>query len=389
MVDSSGSSAPSSDGTELLDKIIGIEVAATVGHSMGDVTENMHWRDIEEQYGRLDRMIPQLDKWKNRKPSPTVIRGFPFVYHVHDRPPGMSEDGHERHRLATTAVIEKGGRITVEDLARVWLRDIDPTKFGYLLGPQDQVIYYSLRAGIPPWEVGRYAFYPGAWGVTAMMVPIGIVNAGSPSAAARDALDVGRIKDQRGAESNFALDIASAVAAGVAAGMGTSGSVTSIIDAALAQLSPVPRAEVEHVLEWAGDRSDWTVLRDLLDAEYAGRSIFWPVETFATALSVLRMCGGDPTESVIAAVNLGRDADGRAFVAGALAATLNDRHALPADWEAVLTEQVATDPYTVSHRTPQETGDGLLRALEGNLVTIETQARLARSDSAPQTAGHA
>lgn len=142
---------------DLFDRIRAVEVAATVGHSMGDVTEIMDWREIEETYGLVTEMLPQPGKWKDKAPNLPVVRGYPNVYTVHDRPPGMSEDGHERHRLSATAVIEKGGRVTVEDVAKIWVRDIDPTKFGILLGGQDQIIYYSAKAGVPR---GRSASSP-------------------------------------------------------------------------------------------------------------------------------------------------------------------------------------------------------------------------------------
>ncbi|RIQ31164.1 hypothetical protein DY240_06285 [Jiangella rhizosphaerae] len=361
-----------SDG-RLYDRILAVEVAATVGHSMGDVTEVMHWKDIEEQFGLVTTMLPQPNKWEDKFPNLPVVRGYPNTYQVHDRPPGMSEDGHERHRLSATAVIEKGGRVTVEDVAKIWVRDIDPAKFGILLGGQDQIIYYSAKAGVPPWEIGKFAYFPGAWGVTAMMAPIGIVNAGNPGQAALDALDVGRLKDQSGVPGNYALEVASAVAAGIAEGLSADATVDTVIDAALARLSPLPRAEVEHVLEYVPAGGDWRNLRTLLDDEYAGRTILWPVETLGTALAAVNISRGDPFEAVVAAVNLGRDTDGRACVAGSLCAALGGTAALPADWEPTITAQVATDPYTVSTRTPKETADGLFAAVQGNLTQLRRQ----------------
>lgn len=354
----------------MVDAILGIEVAATVGHSMGDITEGMHWSEIEREYGVLDRMLPQYGKFKDRV-ARTDVRGHPFVYHAHDRPPGMSEDGHERHRLSTTAVIERQGRVTVDDVAAVWARDIDPERFGYLLGPQDQVIYYALRAGVPPAEVGRYAIWPGAWGVTAMMVPIGIVNGGDPATAARDARDVGRLKDRPGVPGNVALDVAAGLAAGVAAGLSAGSSPATVIDAVLDALPPEVRAEMERAIDAVPGAGDWRPLRDYLDSHYDGRSILWPVETLGTALAVLRACDADPARCVVASVNLGRDADGRAFAAGAMAAAIRGAGTLPPEWEAQLAEQVVSDPYTVSRRTPDVTADGLARALQANVTGLQ------------------
>lgn len=360
-------------GASLLDRIIAVEICATVGHSMGDVTEIMDWTEIEEKYGLVTELLPQPGKWKDSRPNLPVRRGYPNVYTVHDRPPGMSEDGHERHRLTTTAVIEKQGRVTCEDVAKIWIRDIDPAKFGILLGGQDQVIYYSAKAGVPAWEVGKFAYFPGAWGVTAMMAPIGVVNAGNPRQAALDALDVGRLKDQSGVNGNYALEVASAVAAGIAEGLSNDATVDSVIGAALDQLSPEPRAEVERAIEYVPAGGDWRKLRELLDTHYKGRTILWPVETLGTALASVWVTQGEPFEAVVAAVNLGRDTDGRACVAGSLSGALKGTAALPPEWEQIISEQVVNDPYTVSRRTPRETGAGLYGAVNANLAAIRRQ----------------
>ena len=128
-------------------RIYGCEAAATIANSMGDVTEGLSYTQIEERYGFVDRMLPQEKKDHVRRAE----RGPDLVYHAHHRPPGMTEDGHERHRLCASAILKKGGRINITDLARTWAEDIDPSKFGYLLGPQDQVIYYSIKAGRIIW----------------------------------------------------------------------------------------------------------------------------------------------------------------------------------------------------------------------------------------------
>ncbi len=179
---------------ELFARIYGCEAAGNIANSMGDVTEGLSWQEIEKRYGFVDKLLPQ-DKKASRSPQQF---GPDWVRYAHHRPPGMTEDGFERHRLCTSAILKKGGRITVEDLARTWIADIDPGKFGYLLGPQDQVIYNLLKDGLPPAEVGRYAAWPGFIGTSKMIMPVGIVNACRPDDAARDALQLGRIKDVQG-----------------------------------------------------------------------------------------------------------------------------------------------------------------------------------------------
>lgn len=361
----------------LFDKIYGIEAAATIANSMGDVVEGLRWDQIEEQYGLVTELLPQPGKWGARPvmgfeagdQGYAIMEqewGHDFIWHVHDRPPGQSEDGHERHRLAVTAIIEKEGRISIEDLARIWLRDIDPANFGYLLGPQDQVIYYSLKAGVFPWEVGRYATFPGMIGTSKMMIPVGIINACDPRQAALDALDLARIKDVRGPRDNYSHEVAAAIAAGIAEAMKPDATVDDVIDVALGQLTRYPREEVEQGLDWARKASDWKELRPLFNDRYEGHWMSNAVEMLSSGMAIFSISEGNVEDSIVRAVNMGRDTDCRAYIAGGWSAALQGIDAVPQRWVDVVTEQVKTDPYTVSRRTPHESATGLYEALRAS-----------------------
>jgi ADP-ribosylglycohydrolase len=342
----------------LFDKIYACNAVAPVANSMGDITETLSWREIEEKFGFLDRLLPQDEPHKVKK----VDRGSDWIYHAHHRPAGMTEDGQERHRLICEAIIRKGGRIGVDDLAQAWLELIDPAKFGYLLGPQDQVIYWSLRAGIPPSEVGRYATYPGFHGTTKMIQPLGLINACNPAQAARDALDVGRIKDVSGRTGNYALEVAAGMAAGIAAAMMPGATVGGVIDTVMTQLSSLPRAEVQNGLDWARQHRDWKKLRELFDARYRGHPPSNAVEVLASALGLFHLCDGDIKTGMLWSVNFGRDTDDRAYDVAGLSAALNGSAGIPREWIDTIEEQLPTDPHTVSRRSLQDTADGLYRA---------------------------
>lgn len=354
----------------LFDKVYGAEAAGTIANSMGDVTEGMRYKQIEETYGFVEELLPQEKQYRAR-PSDW---GEVMEYHAHQRPAGMTEDGMERHRMLVTAIIEKGGRITIEDLAAVWKRDIDPTKFGYLLGPQDKVIYQSLNAGIPPWEVGRFAAWPTLIGTSKMMIPVGLINACNPDQAAQDALDLARLKDVRGVPGNYALEVAAGLASAAAEAMKPDATVDSIIQVALSRLSSVPRTEVELGLEWAHAVTDWRELRQKYDDKYEGHRISNAVEMLSAGLATFYVTDGDPEQAIIANVNLGRDTDCKAYIAGGLSGALRGIEAVPQRWVDVVTEQLPNDPYTVSRRTPRESAEGLYQAILNNLNTIQTQA---------------
>jgi len=342
----------------LFSRIYGCEAAGTIANSMGDVTEGLSWREIERRYGLVDKLLPQ-DKEGSRQRQRF---GPDWVRHAHHRPPGMTEDGFERHRLCTSAILKKGGRITINDLAAAWIEEIDPSKFGYLLGPQDQVIYNSLKLGMPPWEVGRYAAWPGFIGTSKMIMPVGIVNACRPDDAARDALDLARIKDVQGQPDNYAVEVCAALAAATAEALRPQATVDSVIRVALEQLLPEPRKEVQWGQDKAASAKDWKELRPLYEERYKGRPISNAVEVLSGGLACFRMADGRPREAILYAVNLGRDTDCKAYVAGGLAGALRGIEALPEEWVRIVETEVVNDPYTVSRRTAREAAEGLYRA---------------------------
>lgn len=356
----------------LFSKIYGCEAAVTIANSMGDVTEGLTYLEIEKRYGVVDRLLPQDKKDRTSKQKDGAV----WIYHGHHRPPGMTEDGQERHRLCTSAILRKGGRITISDLAEAWKSEIDPAKFGYLLGPQDRVIYNSIKAGVPPWEVGRSASWPGFIGTTKMILPVAMVNACNPAQAAQDAFDLGRLKDVRGVKGNYALEVCAGVAAAGAEALKPNATVDGIIDTALSYLSEEPLKEVKEGLRWAREAKDWKDLRPLYEQKYKGRPISNAVEVMSGGLACFCMAKGRPREAILYAVNFGRDTDCKGYIAGGLAGALQGIESVPAEWVKVVEEEVVNDPYTVSRRTAREAAEGLYRAAVRNTNQMKETVRL-------------
>ena len=344
--------------TKLYDRIYAVNAVAPVANAMGDHTEHLTWMEADEKYGFLQELLPREVKAHTLK----MDWGRDFVYHHMDRPVGQTEDGQERHRLMCEAIIRKGGRIDAWDLGRTWLELIKPENFGKLLGPQDQVIYWGLFAGVPATELGKYATFPRMHGTSKMIQPIGLVNACNPEQAARDAHDVGRIKDVAGFTNNYALEVAAALAAGCAHALIPGATVGSVIDTALSCLSSVPRAEVEQGLEWAKQHKDWKVLRELYHRHYNGRPISDAVENLSSSLAVFYLCDGDAHQGLLWSVNMARDADDRAYDVACLSAALNGLGSFPREWLDAVDNQLLTDDVTVSNRSLKDTADGLYQA---------------------------
>jgi ADP-ribosylglycohydrolase len=360
----------------LYEKIHGCNAAAVVSNSMGDVTEGKSYQEIESRYGRLETLVPQDIQGRVREAE----WGPDWVRHAHHRPPGMTEDGIERHRLMCTAIIEKGGRVDVWDLARVWVRDINPDHFGYLLGNQDQIFYYLLKAGMPPTETGRHAVWPGFIGTAKMMLPVGLINAGDPRQAARDALDLGRLKDTAHRAQNFALEVCAGLAAACAEAMRPQATIESVIAEGVSHLSSTPRAAVEQALGWAEEVDEVWDLRPLFQEKYEGHRASNAVEVFSAGLSIFSLVGQNTRDAIIAGVNFGRDCDCISYVAAGLAGAMNGIDSVPTEWVETVEEELRSDPYTVSTRSLEDTAQGLYGALlqemeqaKQRIAELETQ----------------
>ncbi len=381
-------SSGGSPDTQLFSKIYGCEAAVTIGNAMGVPVEGWTWEKIEATYGILDRFVAEERRQTDRV-SPQRF-GPPWVSRAHRREPGWTEDGMERYKLLASAIIKKGGRINIEDLAREWVESIDPARFGYNLGSQDMIIYNLLKAGMPPWEVGRYAMWPGFMGTSKMIIPVGIVNACRPDNAARDALEVTRIKDAQGRpiwrDDKFspegtvrsrliwddALEVAAAIAAATAEALRPNATVDSVVATALGQLPAGSRSEVETVLGYARSAKDWKEIRPLYAKFFETRPISNAVDVLAGGLACFTLAKGHPREAILYAVNLGRDTDCKAYVAGGLAGALRGMEAVPKEWVEAVEKAVLTDPYTVSRRTARQAAEGLYQAALNELRKSRT-----------------
>jgi ADP-ribosylglycohydrolase len=357
------SSATNSPKDRLFARIYGSVAAANVGNAMGAPVEGWPWERTEKTYGFLDRFVAEESPARADRPVPQRF-GPPWVSRSYRREPGWTEDGMERYKLLASAIIRKGGRITIEELAREWVEKINPAQFGYNLGNQDQVIYNLLKSGMPPWEVGRYAAWPGFIGTSKMIQPVGLVNACRPDMAARDALDNARIKDAQGLPNNYALEVAAAIAAATAEALRPGATVDSIVETALAQLPNErgARMEVETVIGWARKAKDWKELRVPYAERYKGKPGSNAIEILGGGLACFIMAKGQPREAILYAVNLGRDTDCKAYTAGGIAGALRGIEALPPEWVETVEKAVLTDPHTVDKRNARQLAEGIYAA---------------------------
>jgi hypothetical protein len=104
----SSSAAASPDGqagsgsVSLREKFFGCIAGLHVGSVLKGPCEGWAWQDIQAKYGTIDRMLPYLD-----------------YHNGWTREPGTTEDGVERSKMMSTAMIEKKDRVTAEDVRKI------------------------------------------------------------------------------------------------------------------------------------------------------------------------------------------------------------------------------------------------------------------------------
>jgi ADP-ribosylglycohydrolase len=345
----------------LKDRFQGCIAASWIGSAMGAAVEGWSAEGIKARHGVLDRLLPYAHytgdvKW--------------------DRAPGTTEDGIERQKLIATAIIEKGDRVLAQEVAAIWVRDIDPAKIVYKQEPFDRGFLELARAGLPASELGQLYLYPNVVSLARSAHPLGLINAGDSRGAADDAFEVGKLYAR---ETAYGVRWAALYLAALAEACRPNASVASVLatakefvhyreegQALYARYDTI-EGEVERALGLAEKHSDAMAMRDEFYQHYYGGDYFnygmsQANEIVAKGLAVFAITQGNPRDAIISAVNFGRDTDCLAAVAGGLAGALSGPEALPTEWIEQVNAATRQDPYTNNQRTIEETADGLFNA---------------------------
>ena len=345
----------------LREKFYGCIACTWVGSAMGAAVEGMTPEQIEEKHGFLDKLLS--------------YRHY-ADYTNWERPPGTTEDGIERQRLIATAILEKGDRIKAHDLVEIWLRDLDPAKIVYKQERFDLSLLELARAGVPPSELGRLWPFQTPVTVARASHPLGLINAGDPEGAADDTFEVGKLYFR---ETAFGLRWAALYNAAIAEACKPAATVESVLQVAkefvhyraeaarLYSLYDTIEREVTFALALADKHTDPIRMRADFYRHYHGGDYFnygqsQANEVVSKGLAIFALTQGHPKESILTAVNFGRDTDCLAAVAGGLSGSLNGASTLPSEWLAQVDEATREDPYTNNHRTMEETAEGLYEA---------------------------
>ncbi|MBZ0299179.1 MAG: ADP-ribosylglycohydrolase family protein [Anaerolineae bacterium] len=325
--------------SKLLDKVTGCLYGGAIGDALGAPAE---WRmppEIRARYGYITDLVESWD-------GPSDIGKGDGRY---------TDDSH-----------------MVQVLSRIYLEagdHLDAFQFAKGVIP--------LIAQEPRWvpEFGRdmllveRLFYPEKWlymrlclanadprqggvgnmvncGAAMYAAPVGIVNAGDPTQAYREAVDVFSAHQQ-----SYGLEAAAVMAACVAEAFRPGASVESVIDTALTLSKEGTHRAIAAVVDTAKQHHDWKAaigpLREAIrpydgSAELNtmrgnGTNNWQPsrehsIEEVPVALGFLIVTGGDFEGSIFGSANYGRDNDSIAGMAGSIAGALHGAQVIRKNW---------------------------------------------------------
>jgi ADP-ribosylglycohydrolase len=350
----------------LRDKFQGCIAACHAGSSMGAPCEGWTYDRIEAKYGAIDRLLP-----------------YQHYNNGWNREPGTTEDGCERQKLMITAIIEKRDRVNAEDVRKIWVRDMKPEQAGMISEPFEMRLLEMAKSGIPACDIGRYCDYAGLNSFARSCHPIGLINAGDVEGAVTDAFEVGQLYQTTNSRG---LQWAAITALAIASATRPGATVESVLEAIHAgdprfgkDFGEMRAAnEIERGLERTGNCKDFREMRKVFDTVYSGSGTPYAFssanEVVTKAICIFRMTRGNPKDAIVAAVNLGRDTDCLAAIAGGISGALNGTGAIPEEWIKQVDYATTKMPVTNSRRTLREHSDGLYQAYRARLGKLKSFA---------------
>ena len=313
--------------TDILDAVYGCLIAGAIGDALGAPAENMYYQEIRARYGKIEELM-----------------AYDNISYSSGRAGAVTDDTTLRHYMCR-AIVRKGGRITPDDAAEIWLNELNPDRFW----SPDKITYLKLKAGMNPWDAGR-GDIPSAC-ATMAMTPIGIINAGNPAQAYQDGFNIAYIN---GDGPN--RDAAATLAAGTAAAFIPGVTVEGVLEAMARHSSYLVKRAIELTMDlaYASSSVDEFAARfyhKLIDW-WSRPKLAWTKDHFATGTStetvsltmaIFYLCDGDVNRCLVEGASFGRDADALSSLSGTLAGAMQGASTIRPDWiEAV---EKANEPF--------------------------------------------
>jgi ADP-ribosylglycohydrolase len=309
---------------DLLDAVYGCFIGAAIGDALGAPVEGWNYWRIQEEYGRLEKMVGSTRGNTN---------GLP----------GGVTGGTALQQYVALAIVRAEGRIGPDDLAALW---IEKGSSG-LFGSNERVVFEKLSWGADPWDSGRGGTPSNA--ATAAVGPVGIINAANPVQAYQDGYALASVV-QDGVERDAAAALAAAVSQALTPGATLadvvsatkqvgSGLMRRALDLTLG-LTMTSRSIEGFTRVYYEQMADWWLplpphrLQPVQEG-YPAKARYssgGSLEHVSVALALLQLCGGDPNQCIVEGVNFGRNCNAIASIVGSIAGALHGATQIRREW---------------------------------------------------------
>lgn len=287
----------------------GCLVGLSLGDALGAPTEGKSQREIMRHWGRVTDFLSEDQS---------------------------GSDDTEYALFNARLLMQHGRALTSEVIARHWKDEIAGSANSFKgAGFSEMLAIRNLRSGLLP---PRSGYHLHAWsdGVAMRVAPFGVVFPGCPDRAATLAECDGVVT-----HSGEGVLAAKAVAAAVAQAM-VGSPLDAILAAALQAVSVDSwtwRAISTGVTIGSAAEDVWSALPPLA-AALVHDVYFWPdlaPEAVSLAFGVLAAGRGHFCDTILGAVNIGRDTDTIAAIAGAVVGAQQGETAIPEKWRRRIT----------------------------------------------------
>lgn len=340
----------------LEDKAIGALSGAAVGDSLGGATEGYSPEVLQERFGGLVRDIvgPFNVEWKTARPVSPFHKGNG---HITDDTL-MTEaliSVYESVRDHLDAFTFADGIVPEMMAKERWIPELERESLliHRVFHAEKWLVLKLLHAHADPREAG-YGNIVNC-GATMYMTPVGIVNAGNPEAAYKEAIEIAGAH-----QSSYGREAAGVFAAAVATAMTPGSSIDDVIGNAIDFAHDGTKAAIIAVTEEAKKVTSWETSFKQLRAAMApfdslGEAYREPgpdarkpsrlksIEELPLALAYLRVSKGNFEDGVLGSINYGRDSDSIATMFGSMSGAMNGRQAIPHNWAETIERESKID----------------------------------------------
>lgn len=340
----------------LEDKAIAVIAGAAVGDALGGSTESYSVEEIQKRFGGFVEKIegPFYPDYENARPIAPFYKG----------------DGHITDDTMMTESLISVYEIVKDHLdAFTFAKHIIPElieKKRYIPEMQKEALLIHRLYFAEKWLVQRLHLGhvdPREAGVGNMvncgaamyMAPVGIVNAGNPEEAYKEAIEIAGAH-----QSSFGREAAGVFAACVAQAMTPGTTVDEVNEVAIDLANDGTKNAIIAVVKKAKELDSWrNGLKELRNAfrpfdtmediyrqpsdDARKPSRILAIEELPLAIAMVTVSNGDYRESVLGGVNYGRDSDSIATMAGAITAAMHGTSAIPQDWWSTVERESKRD----------------------------------------------